>query len=196
MAAQPSVEAPKGETKACCGCKKAKMMKPSELPLYGNPYPPKDLIQLDEAGMLETGFKTTREAVTPYVDMASGAIDQVKRIYYTGVAHTRQTYDRISTDGNSVDKAVAITAGGLVGMLISARKGFFKKILYTATGVGIMTAACYPKQTTELAEVSTYIARKKGPEILKQYSGLDISQYLEEPKVTTKAIDEKDKKDN
>lgn len=102
---------------------------------------------------------------------------------------SRTTYDRISDDGNSLEKGVAITAGGMVGLLLSARKGIFKKLIYSTAGVGVMVAACYPKQTTELAELSSFIARKKGPELVKEYTGYDLSPYIAIPKqqVPTKA---------
>lgn len=45
-----------------------------------------------------------------------------------------------------------------------------------------MVAACYPKQTSELSELSSFIARKKGPELVKEYTGYDISQYVGIPR--------------
>lgn len=194
-----------GEKKECCKCKHGKKVKPSEvrfggqsctlcifltlchflgqlqLPLYGNPYPPNDIILSSEPGVLEDGFRATREAIGPVVTVLGESIQRARQFLDTGAAHAKSTYELISDEGNAVPKAVAITSGGLLGLLLASRKGFFKKILFTAVGVGGSVAACYPKQTAELAELSAFIARKKGPELVKEYTGYDISQYVKPP---------------
>lgn len=115
----------------------------------------------------------------PAYSFVQQAATQTRDVVQTGIAHTKSAYGRISDeDGPAVDKAVAITAGGLLGVVLSARKGFFKKILYTTAGVGAMAIACYPKQANEMVELTTFIARKKGPEIIKEYAGFDVSGYL------------------
>lgn len=47
------------------------------------------------------------------------------------------TVDYITDEENVLPRAGAITIGGLAGLIIGARKkgGFFKKVLYTSTGV-------------------------------------------------------------
>lgn len=151
------------------------------MPLYGNPYPPKDVILNQEPGVIEDGLRVTREAIAPFYsyteDVAKRSIDIVN----TGVAHTKSTYQTISQEGNNVEKALAIGAGGALGLLLAARKGFFKKLLYVSVGLGGATAICFPKETGELVEISSYIAKKKGPELVKEFTGFDLSTYVGAP---------------
>ena len=90
------------------------------------------------------------------------------------------TYEMISSEGNTVGKAVAITGGGLLGLLVASRKGFFKKLFYTSAGLTAATAACYPKEAKELSEIGLFIIKTKGPELIKEYTGIsiDISNQL------------------
>lgn len=81
------------------------------------------------------------------------------------------TYEFVSDEANTVPKAIAITGGGLMGLLLASRKGFFKKITYTGTGLLAAAAACYPKQSQELAQVGFYILKTKGPQLIKEYTG-------------------------
>ena len=152
-----------------------------QLPLYGNPYPPSDVILNQEPGYIESGLRATREALAPSYDFTANSVNKVRDTINTGLAHTKSVYDRISDeDGSSADKAVAIVAGGLIGLTIASirRRGFFKRLLYISAGSGALTAACYPKQTNEIVEISSYIARKKGPELVKEYTGYDVSPYV------------------
>lgn len=96
----------------------------------------------------------------------------------TAIAHSRTTYDLITDETQAIPRAIAITSGGLFGLLIASRKGFFKKILYTSFGLTAATAVCYPKQSRELTELSAFIAKKKGPELIQEYTGFDIKPYL------------------
>lgn len=104
-------------------------------------------------------------------------------IFEVAMAHSRDLYARISDESSTLPKAAAITGGGLVGLLIASRKGFFKKILYTSLGLGAAAAACYPQQSRELADLTAYIARRKGPEIVKELTGVDVAPYLDLKKI-------------
>ncbi len=87
----------------------------------------------------------------------------------------KATYEYISSEANTVPKAVAITTGGLLGLLLASRKGVFKKITYTSVGLTAAAAACHPKQTIELTQLGIYILKTKGPEIVKEYTGKRIT---------------------
>lgn len=159
-----------------------------QLPLYGNPYPPKDIIISDEVGSIEGALRTTREALTPYFSMGIDASRRGIEIMETAVAHTKSTYEVIIDESSSIPKAAAITSGGLLGLLLASRRGFFKKILYTGTGLGLSAALCYPKQTGELTELTGYIIRNKGPEVIKEFTGVDVNPYLEKIKKKTPVL--------
>lgn len=150
-----------------------------QLPLYGNPYPPRDVILNEEPSGLESGIRSTREAAAPYYAIVAASGRRGAEILATAVAHTRSLYDRISDDSSSVPKAAAITAGGLTGLLIASRKGFIRKILYTGLGMTAAAAACYPSQSRELIDLSAYIARRRGPDLIKELLGVDVAPYLD-----------------
>jgi len=169
---------PEAGKKACCQCKSGKKVKPSELPLYGNPYPPKDIILNQETGVIEDGFRATREAIAPLYSYSQEAAKRSIDFVNTGVAHSKATYQSVTQDGHVAEKALAIACGGALGFLLASRKGFFKKLLYTSIGFGGATAACYPKESGEMVEISTYIAKKKGPELVKEFTGYDLSPYI------------------
>ena len=74
-------------------------------------------------------------------------------ILLTDLFSIAATYDIITSEGNTVGKAGAITAGGLIGLLLAARRGFFKKLFYTGAGLTLATAAVYPKEAKELSQI-------------------------------------------
>lgn len=81
------------------------------------------------------------------------------------------TYDYIIDEANTVPKAIAITSGGLIGIVLSSRKGVFKKITYTGLGMLTAAAACYPKEAKEIGQLSFYIIKTYGPHLVKEYTG-------------------------
>lgn len=149
------------------------------------------MILNEEPGALESGIRTAREAATPYYSIVAASGRRGAEILATAVAHTRSLYDRISDDSSSVPKAAAITAGGLTGLLIASRKGFIRKILYTSIGLTAAAAACYPNQSRELIDLSAYIARRRGPDLIKEFLGVDVTPYLDLKKLDRIESDDK-----
>ncbi|XP_054156503.1 MICOS complex subunit MIC27-like [Oppia nitens] len=164
-------------TKPCCQSKAKKLMKISELPLYGNPYPRAERVIIDEElGYIESGVQQVRQQLNPVVDTITKSSERAVDILKTSYYHSLSTYEYISAEGNTVAKAAAITTGGLLGLLISSRRGFFKKVFYTTAGLTAASAACYPKEAKELSQIGLFIVKTKGPEIVKEYTGVDLSQ--------------------
>jgi len=160
------------------------MIRPSDHPMYGTPYPPKDVVLVaDEAGSLESGIRTAREAAGPYYLMGLGSVQRGRELLETAFAHSRTLYEKKTDEGGSIPKAAAITAGGLTGLIIASRKGFIRKILYTGFGLTAAAAACYPQQSRELFDISTFIARRRGPEFIKDITGIDVAPYLDSDKI-------------
>lgn len=149
-----------------------------QLPMYGNPYPPKDVIMNQEAGAIEEGVRSARHALLPLYAASIAGLERGQELMDTAVSHSRTTYEMITDESQAIPRAIAITTGGLFGLLLASRKGFFKKILYTGFGLTAATAVCYPQQSKELTELSIYIAKKKGPEMIQEYTGYDLKPYL------------------
>ncbi len=162
-----------------------------QLPLYGNPYPRSDKVINEELGYIENGVKTIREEMTKYLSVFSGTAIRAKQIVGTAFEHSKciiiyylitisiiinlnpkiATYEYVSSEANTVPKAIAITSSAFIGLLLASRKGFFKKITYTSIGLTAGAAACYPQKTKELTQLGFYIIKTKGPEIVKEYTG-------------------------
>lgn len=136
------------------------------------------MIKSDERGVLENAFYKARTSIQDQFKFMDGFMSRSKQIAETAKAHTMTTIDYISDEGNTIPKAIAITGGGLFGLLLSARRGFLRKLIYTSAGVATMTGVCYPKQSKETLEVAGYIFRNKAVPVLEYYTGLDIKKYV------------------
>jgi hypothetical protein len=158
--------------------------------LYGNPHPPKDVIHVDEAGTIESTIRTAREATSPYYGIIASSGRRGMEVLSTAYAHSMSLYGRISEEGSTIPRAAAITAGGLTGLLIASRRGFIRKILYTSFGLTAAAAVCYPEQSRELFDLTAYIARRRGPDLIKELIGVDVTPYLDPKKLDRiKSID-------
>lgn len=146
--------------------------------MYGNPYPPKDVILNEAPGVIEEGIRSVRHGLLPLYEASLAGLERGEEILETAKVHSRTTYELITDETQAIPRAIAITSGGLFGLLVASRKGFFKKIFFTSLGLTTATAVCYPKQSKELTELSLFIAKKKGPELVQEYFGLDVNPYL------------------
>lgn len=102
------------EKKPCPHCaQKAKICKPSEviksiknywynkiqflltivcfiqLPIYGNPYPPKDRILTSDRGMLENAIRTARLELASSLKVFDSSTKRAREILDTAVAHSK-----------------------------------------------------------------------------------------------------------
>jgi len=163
MSSAPIVtEEDQKKTKPCCQSKgHQKLIKSSELPMYGNPYPRSERIQSQSLGYIESGVKSVRQELSPFLDVIFKSSQRVNQILKTSYEHSKSTYEYISSDGNTISKAAAITSGGLLGLLISSRKGFFKKVFYISAGLTAASAACYPREAKELSQIGFFYPQNK-----------------------------------
>lgn len=51
-------------------------------------------------------------------------------------------------------KAGAIAVGGLAGLIMGLRGGFFRRTLFTSIGALGMASICYPKEAAEYSEIA------------------------------------------
>lgn len=158
--------------------------------MYGNPHPANDIVHVEESGAIESSIRTARETTSPYFGMIASSGRRGMEVLSTAYAHSRSLYGRISEEGSAIPKAAAITAGGLTGLLIASRRGFIRKILYTSLGLTAAAAVCYPDQSRELMDLTAYIARRRGPDLIKEIIGVDVTPYLDPKKLDRiKSID-------
>lgn len=146
----------------------SKLIKATELPITGNPYPPRDVIIEDNPNMLELKVRSVRQTIQPYLSPIFSAYERVSDIAATGAAHSQSAIHRLSENRNSLANAVVISGAGLVGIALARRRGFFRKLLFGSLFFGAATALCYPKEVEERAQVLMYIAKNKFPVVAKQ----------------------------
>jgi len=148
-----------------------------QLPLYGNPYPPQDIIQSQEMGQLEGLIYSSRQFVLSNLPFLQGLGQRTRSFVETGFSHTQSAYDYLKEEDKMLPKVLAVTSGGFLGLILASRKGFFKKTLYTGAGLGAFAAVLFPQQTQETVQLGAYIAKNKAPEALKEFLGIDISSW-------------------
>ncbi|CAG2122908.1 unnamed protein product, partial [Medioppia subpectinata] len=54
-------------------------------------------------------------------------------------------------------------------------------------GLTAGSAACYPTEAKELSQIGFFIVKTKGPEIIKEYTGVDLSRKKGSKESSTKA---------
>lgn len=63
-------------------------------------------------------------------------------------------------EDNTAPKAGAIAIGGLAGLILGLRGGFFKRTIYASVGAAAMASLCYPKEAAEYSEIAIEEAKK------------------------------------
>ncbi|XP_069938009.1 microtubule-associated protein futsch isoform X2 [Cherax quadricarinatus] len=133
----------------------SRMVRPSDLPIYEEP---KEVLDFEfhgkERTALEENIGVVRKEIEKMLEATHSVRERALHVYETGKAHTMVTVDYITDEENILPRAGAITVGGLAGLVIGARKrgGFFKKVLYTSTGVVGAASLCYPRQAYHISQ--------------------------------------------
>lgn len=133
----------------------SRMVRPSDLPIYEEP---KEVLDFEfhgkERTALEENIGVVRKEIEKMLEATHSVRERAFHVYETGKAHTMVTVDYITDEENILPRAGAITVGGLAGLVIGARKrgGFFKKVLYTSTGVVGAASLCYPRQAYHISQ--------------------------------------------
>lgn len=148
--------------------KEGKLVRATDLPITGNPYPPRDVIIEDNPNMLELKVRSIRHTIQPYFAPVCSAYNRVNDVVSTGVAHSQNAIHRLSDNRNSLINALIISGSGLLGIALVRRRGFFKKVLFGSMFFGAAGVACYPKEAQEKSQVLLYIAKNKFPVVAKQ----------------------------
>ncbi|XP_055903444.1 MICOS complex subunit MIC27 [Eupeodes corollae] len=141
--------------------------RPSELPIYAplhslnkpKPirHPPKESKARES---IESGVRVVRvEVVSAYKAVAKQK-KNFEDIVATGVAHSQTTIDYLNQPDNTMPRVGAIAIGGVAGLILAVRGGFFKKIIYTGIGAGGIASLCYPKEAEKFAQQGLVETRK------------------------------------
>lgn len=170
----------KTAAKECCEGKEAqegKKIKAADLPIHGNPYPPKDVVDTSKPGLLESKITSFRHKAQPYVSPFLTAFGKTQDFVSIGIAHSQSSMQRLAESQSVLTNSLVISSASLIGLALARRKGFFKKIFYTSLFGGAATVACFPTDAEEKAHLLWYVAKEKLPGIAKsQYEKIAVSK--------------------
>lgn len=110
--------------------------------------------------LLESGIRGVRTEVQAGISMLDDQKKWLTDVIDKGIAHTHSSIDYLNEPQNVMARSGAIALGGLTGFLFGVRGGFIKKVLYTATGAGVVASFCYPQKAEEYARDALFEARK------------------------------------
>lgn len=171
------VEEKKPACKPCCRGKKLK--KPSELPLYESCSDAVEYELVEEApGQVENAVRYVRTSISPYYNAVESAGERVGEIYTTAVEHSKSSYEYVTREENTVARAMAISLGGLTGIVLGARGGMFKKLFLGSVGATAAAAACYPKEAKQFSKDYLVVARDEVAAVVKQATGHDLKDLF------------------
>lgn len=145
-----------------------KLVKATELPIHGNPYPPKDVVQNEDPGFLELKVRSVRTVLQPYVSPFAVVYEKTNDFFSIGVAHSQNAIYRLRESQSSVVNSLIIATAGLIGLGLARKRGIFKKLLYGSVFFGSALVACYPKESEEKGQIAWYIARNKLPGVVQE----------------------------
>ncbi|XP_025422417.1 MICOS complex subunit Mic27 isoform X2 [Sipha flava] len=79
--------------------------------------------------------------------------ERVYTFVQTGISHSESFIDNLRDEKNATLRAGFVAGGGLAGLLVAARKGKFKKLLYASSGASAAFYFGYPKESEEATKV-------------------------------------------
>lgn len=145
-----------------------KLVKSTDLPLLGNPYPPKDVIQNDTPSQLELSVASIRRTMQPFMAPVCRAYQKTNDVLSIGVAHSQSAIGNLRENQSSLTNALVISCAGLLGLAVARRRSILKKLLFGSLLAGGATAMCYPNEVKEKADILWLMARSKLPSLVQQ----------------------------
>ncbi|XP_054013905.1 MICOS complex subunit MIC27 [Hylaeus anthracinus] len=142
---------PEEHSKPCCNeAKPPSLIKPSELPIYSvdDGYS-KEMPCVKYPSVVEENIRKARKSVQGLKVM----YDNVSNNVSATVDSFKFVVDYLQDESNLLPRVGAVGIGGLSGLVLGLRGGFFKRLLYTSTGVGIVGSVCFPRETKEAINI-------------------------------------------
>lgn len=157
------------DKKECCKNKQdeAKLVKATDLPIHGNPHPPKDFIIDEKPGLIEQKVASIRSVVQPYIAPLGGAISRTSEIISIGKAHSQATLQNVYDLDPLIKAAIVLGVTGF-GWTLGRRRGLMNRFLFTSTAFVGSMFVCYRDQAPENLQVLNHIVTVKLPTLAKQ----------------------------
>ncbi|KAL3281909.1 hypothetical protein HHI36_005114 [Cryptolaemus montrouzieri] len=143
--------------------KKGIVCRPSELPIYSPDIPTPNCVEEKPTwfgNFLERKVAGLRQVVEKVVFEVKAYESVAEEYVKQGIDKADGVIVYLRQENNTAPKVGAIAIGGLTGLILSLRKGYFKKTLYVTSGALAMSAVCFPKQTSEYLEVGVQEGKK------------------------------------
>ncbi|XP_076242704.1 MICOS complex subunit 26/27 [Calliopsis andreniformis] len=131
-----------------------KLIKPSELPIYTveDGYSKQMPCAQEYPSVVEDNIRKVRKSV---MEMKL-IYDQFAHNVSTRLGNIKSVVDYLQDETNFLPRVGAVGIGGLSGLVLGLRGGFFKKLLYTTTGAGIVGTICFPRKAKEALNMVEY----------------------------------------
>lgn len=98
-------------------------------------------------------IQKVREEIVSLNQQWSKVKDRVYAFVQTGISHTELFVEDLRQEKNSTLRAGFVAGSGLAGLIVAARKGKFKKLVYTTTGASAAFYVGYPKESEEATKI-------------------------------------------
>lgn len=154
-------DASKTESSSTCKqCQTPLKVRPSELPVYGcDQVTSRKPKQAEEPTGLEQMIGAARKELWVFYGQYKDFEKKAMEIVETGKAHSETAITFLREEATTVHRAGAIGVGGLAGVIMGLRGGWFRRLLYGTTGAAAMAALCYPHESAEIGEESLQMAK-------------------------------------
>ncbi|GAV03380.1 hypothetical protein RvY_13809 [Ramazzottius varieornatus] len=163
-----------------------RVVKISDLPVYDEQPPPTRqayFVEPTPPPILEEKIGEVRRSIGGWWQESAKSREKLRDKYEIGKAHSKTALEMLRDDTKVLPRAIVISAGGLLGLLLAIRKNFLKKVLYTSAGLGGAAVVCYPAASKDLALTAyanvTDLAKgfeKKKPTLPLGHSSTSASQ--------------------
>lgn len=158
-----------------------KKIRPSELPIYGEPEPP----QFECVPEWETAFhrqvSRARKWTWNYLESIQETTDKAKSTYAVAKAHTLDFLTYIQEDASVLPRAAIITVSGLGGIVAGYRGGVVKKTVLAAGAMTAAAAVCYPREATDISKYGWNVASEFATATYTYHDWFDSSAKTEKP---------------
>ncbi|XP_076298645.1 MICOS complex subunit 26/27 isoform X1 [Lasioglossum baleicum] len=123
------------------------LIKPSELPIYSTDAGYSKQMPCTEhpPSVVEENIRKVRVQLQGLRHVTDGVSQQVS----AAIDNFNYIIDYLQDQANFLPRVGAVGIGGLSGLILGLRGGFFKKLLYTTTGAGAVGVVCFPKEAKE-----------------------------------------------
>lgn len=151
----------------------SKLVRSTDLPLNGNPYPPKDVILNETPGYIEQTITSARTAVQPLFSPIGQVFTKAGDVVSIGIAHSQSAFQNLSENQGVLTSGLIMSGSALFGLLLARRKGVIKKFFYTTTFLAGSAAFCNQDAARKYIEIGWVMAKNNLPALASsQYEKL------------------------